>query len=343
MKPRMGLATLLKSGTYRLLARIRGVANPADRFARIERQCSEILDQLKALNDHLADATRRESQLRAVLMRDAELERHLPRLEDILRDERTSPHITEAVGRAGLQRYPFPYVVVDQVFPEELYAALIRSLPPLELFSDRPVNKQQLTVPFRLAPAYSRRVWRFVTAVVVPKFVMPAVVEKFRAPLDEWIAQNWPEISPASVALETSDGRILLRRRGYRIPPHRDPKWAFITGILYLARRGDSEAWGTHLYSVDGDEDARGASPHWIDPTRCRSVDEVAFRANRMLLFLNSVGAHGAHIPEDAQPEALERYIYQFRIGPTVASMAMLKASLSEQRRPFWAGKAADY
>jgi hypothetical protein len=55
------------------------------------------------------------------------------------------------------------------------------------------------------------------------------------------------------------------------------------------------------------------------------------------------VGAHGAQIPEDAQPETLERYIYQFRIAPTVESMALLKSTLPEERRPFWAGKSTDY
>lgn len=117
----------------------------------------------------------------------------------------------------------------------------------------------------------------------------------------------------------------------------------FITCILYLARRQDSEAWGTQLYTVDSDEEARGAAPHWVDPARCRHVGDVAFRANRMLILLNSVGAHGAHIPADAQPENLERYIYQFRIAPTVESMSMLKSTLPEERRPFWAGKSADY
>ena len=62
-----------------------------------------------------------------------------------------------------------------------------------------------------------------------------------------------------------------------------------------------------------------------------------------MLVFLNSVGAHGAHIPEDAQPETLERYIYQFRIAPTVESMSLLRAALPEDRRPLWVGKSADY
>ena len=339
----MGLATLFGSGKARLLTGVRGIPDPAGRFARLEWQHREILEQLTELNQRLADAARRESQLRAILARDAELEDQLPRLEQILADERTESHVTRAIERATLELHPFPYAVVDEVLPRELYWAVIRSLPPVELFSDRPVNKQQLTVPFRLAPAYSRKAWRFMTAAVVPRFIMPAVVAKFRGVLDEWIASNWPGVPPASVALESSDGRILLRRRGYRIPPHRDPKWAFITAILYLARRDDSDTWGTQFYSVDDDTEARGVSPHWIDPDRCRFVSEVAFKPNRLLLFLNSVGAHGAHIPEDAQPEGLERYIYQFRVGPSAESMTMLKAAMAEDRRSYWAGKAGEY
>lgn len=198
-------------------------------------------------------------------------------------------------------------------------------------------------MPFRIAPAYSQRVWRYMTAVAVPEFIVPAMVEKFRAPLKNWIKLNWPQVDPASVEFHSSDGRILLRRRGYRIPPHRDPKWGFITCILYLAGRHDSETWGTQLYAVDNDEEARGAAPHWIDPARCRLVSDVSFRRNRMLVLLNSVGAHGAYIPDDAQPETLERYIYQFRIAPTVESMTMLKSTLDDDRRPFWAAKSADY
>ena len=54
--------------------------------------------------------------------------------------------------------------------------ALLRGLPPLQLFADRPTNKQQLQVPFRLAPAYSRRVWRYLTSVVIPEWLAPAIV-----------------------------------------------------------------------------------------------------------------------------------------------------------------------
>jgi hypothetical protein len=314
----------------------------ADRIAGVERQCQQILGEVKALNDRLAEVTRRESQLRAVLQRNAELDVQQDSLDAVLSRTDTAAHVAAAVSRAGLRDDPFPHAVIDDVLPLDLYRCVIRGIPPVEVFSDRPVNKQQLTVPFSLAPNYSQHVWRFLTSVVIPDMIEPAVVGKFRGALDGWIAQNWPDVPPASVQLHSSDGRIILRSRGYRIPPHRDPKWGFITCILYLARKNDSEAWGTQLYSVDEDQEARGPSPHWIDPARCRPAGDVTFKPNRMLVFLNSVGAHGASIPDDA-PENLERYIYQFRIAPTVESMALLKATLPEERRPFWAGKGGDY
>ena len=319
------------------------ITETSTRIAALERQCSEMVAELKTMNEHLSQLMRRESQLRAVLERDAELDRYRVKLDETLARPGVQSHIEKKVHEAALHLDPFPHAVIDDVLPDDLYTCLLRGLPPLELFADRPTNKQQLQVPFRLAPAYSRCVWRHLTSVVVPDWFVPAVIAKFRKPLDDWLRLNWPAVPPESVEFQSSDGRILLRRRGYRIAPHRDPKWGFLTCILYLARRDDSESWGTQLYLVEGDEEARGAAPHWIDPTRCRQVGDIAFRPNRILAFLNSVGAHGAYIPDEAEPPELERYIFQFRVAPTVESMGMLKATLSEERRPFWAGKAADY
>jgi hypothetical protein len=143
--------------------------------------------------------------------------------------------------------------------------------------------------------------------------------------------------------LHNTDGRILLRGRGYVIPPHRDPKWGFLTCLVYLARSGDDPSWGTQLYSVEGDCEAASVAPHWIRPEQCRLVKDVLFRPNTALVFLNSRGAHGARIPADAEPPDLQRYIYQFRIGPTAESIRRLVALLPNDRRPLWSGKVADY
>jgi hypothetical protein len=60
-----------------------------------------------------------------------------------------------------------------------------------------------------------------------------------------------------------------------------------------------------------------------------------------MLVFLNSVGAHGASIPADAKPANLERYVYQFRLGPDVRAIKQLMSLMPNDRRTRWAGAKA--
>ena len=334
------------SGTDSNIARSdeASVTSLAQSVSLIQRQCEEILNRLDAMREELSQLAVRESELRVILERNTEYEGQLDRLDKVIGKKATPDWIVAAIAGASLQLEPFPYTVIDRVLPGYLYDALLRGLPPVELFPTKVDGKQQLAVPFSLAPTYSQRVWTYLVDDVIPTLIAPSIIEKFRARIDEWILRNWPEVDPRSVELRGSGGRIMLRRRGYRIRPHRDPKWSFITCILYLARSGDDETWGTQLYAVDGDEEAKDAAPFWINDNRCRLIEDVSFQPNRLLVFLNSGGAHGAHIPEDGQPENLERYIYQFRVGPSVEAVSMLKSMLPEERQALWSGKAlVDY
>jgi len=312
--------------------------------ALVQQQCADILEQIKGMRDELSRLAVRESELRAVIERNTEMDAQLDRLQKMLRKTTPAEKVAAAIGGAELHLDPFPHIVVDDLVPPGLYDALLKGIPPVELFENKPAGKQHLDVPFALAPTYSQRVWRYMASELIPKVITPHILDKFRVQIDEWIARNWPDLPPESVDLHGTSGRIMFRRRGYRILPHRDPKWSFITCIFYLARPGDDEAWGTQLYAVDQDQEAKSAAPYWIDEKTCRLVEDVKFRPNRLLVFLNSVGAHGAHIPADAQPETLERYIYQFRVAPTPAAISMLKSTLPEERQPLWSGKTlVDY
>lgn len=303
---------------------------------------------LTALKQELEALVLGEQQLRAVVCADADLTDALPELDTILSDPQAiDMHIRSSINRAVRHDLPFPYMIVDDALPAGVFDALVKGLPPTVLFADRPVNHQHLKPPFEFAPRYSRRIWTFMVDVIIKEFIQPAVLEKFEEPVNAWFRENFPGLGDEplrAVQMTCSDGRLLLRRRGYRIPPHRDPKWAVVTCLLYLPRAGDDDRWGTQLYTVADDEEAQGAKPHWIADARCTLVEDVPFRPNRLLVFVNSVGAHGAHIPEDAEPAGLERYAYQFRIGPNGKSIADLMAKLPEDRKALWAGKAAaDY
>jgi hypothetical protein len=288
----------------------------------------------------------RESQLRAISRRDIELQDEGESLASVLCDSEIHAHITRRIEAATLSDSPFPHAVIDRLLPDALYEALIRGLPPVELFNDRLPNERQLAVPFKIAPLYTRRVWTYMARTVVEQMLTPALLRLFGPVLNAWLLQNFPALGDDAVdrvPLHASDGRILLRTRGYVIPPHRDPKWGFVTCLLYLARPGDDESWGTQTYSVESDEEAQGTAPNWIDPSRCRQVNDIAFVPNRALVFLNSGGAHGARIPDDA-PEGLERYAYQFRIGPhSKAAIGRLLEDLPADRRSFWQSRHTDY
>jgi hypothetical protein len=314
-----------------------------DVLARLDSMSGSI----RTLQEQVNTLVRRESQLRAVIRADVALDDALAGLPAVCDEKKIEAHFRAAVDRAELHLDPFPHVVVRDLFPNAFYDALVRGIPPVELFGDKPFNKQQLKVPFTMAPAYGRRVWTFFVHRAAPRIMQPVLVDKFREPLREWIAANWPSLArdPFGPPMDfnTGDGRILLRGRGYHIRPHRDPKWGFLTCILYLAREHDSESWGTQLFAVDDDIPARGAKPHWIEPAQCRLVAEVPFRRNSMLVFLNSTGAHGANIPEDAEPADLQRYIYQCRIGPSAGATRALMAELSDDAVAFWAGKVSEY
>jgi len=335
---------------------MRSMQAQGDAIRRIEQRLAELQDshrsdadgiatQLAALGRDISELRLRESQLRAIARRDAELERRLPQLEHVLDEPIAVAHVGGRIAAAPLRLHPFPHIVVDDLLPARVYEALLEAIPPVEMFAERPFNKRQVGVPPMLAPVYSRRVWRFIANAVAPRAIVPAVLDKFRESLGAWLdAQLMPGALARLEQMEMgcTDGRILLRGRGYSIPPHRDPKWGFITCLLYLARPADDPVLGTDLYSVDGDTDARDTKPHWIPADHCRLETTVEFRPNRALIFLNSSGAHGARIPDDA-PESLERYVYQFRIGPGRGQIRELLAELPEHRRAGWEGKITDY
>ena len=305
-----------------------------------------LAEKLSLVTQTLDELGLRERQLRAVQRADAKFDHRERELDALLQPEAIAPHVRAAIASARLHEDPFPYAVVDNFLPDALFDALVRGLPPVELFADRAVNRQQLTVPFDVAPRYGRRVWAFMVEQIAPDMIAPAMIEKFAPQVAAWLRMNFPVLGDdplREVPLGCSDGRIMLRRPGYYIRPHRDPKWGFLTCLLYLKRPGDDEDWGTDVLRVTDDEEARGAKPHWIDEAQCEVVERVDFRRNRALMFLNSTGAHTARIPPDAQPADLERYAYQFRVGAERDTIERLLASMPEERRVFWEGKVATY
>ena len=312
-------ADLLRPRTlFRTLSRV-------DTLADNTRELTAAVNQLRIQTEQLLTIQRLDWDRRL----------DLERLDRLIDKESTHRHVCARIEATPLRMDPFPHVVVDSWLPDDVYARAIDAMPPQVFFaSDRDAH---WTVPSGVAPAYSREVWSFISNSIVGEVLHDALNRKFSGAVREYVESFCGAIpDDLKLDLHTSDGRIMLRRPGYDLRPHRDPRWGFITGIAYLVREGDLQTNGTRLYRVRGDGEAPNSRVYYLDESQCELVTEVPFRPNSLLVFLNSQGAHAASIPKDA-PADMERYIYQFRMGPTSKVINRLLQTMPPERAAMWA------
>jgi hypothetical protein len=322
----------LAPGTFRAAA---DLLHPRTFFRTLSR-VDPLVDATRELTASVETLTIRTDQLLALQRLDWEQRDEVANISRWLTSWAIEAHVLDSVARAPLALDPFPHVVVEDLLPPDIYARIVEAVPPAVFFAG--TKDEHWAVPSGIAPLYCRSVWTFVANTLVGDILHRALNAKFNVLVREYVRGFCPDFTDDErLDLHPSDGRLMLRRPGYNLTPHRDPKWGFVTAILYLARPGDSEEYGTQLYAVREDVEAPSGAVYYLEPSQCELVRAVPFRSNSMLVFLNSVGAHGASIPADA-PARLERYIYQFRLGPTSKMIASILQRMPPDRASQWAG-----
>jgi hypothetical protein len=283
-------------------------------------------------------------QIKLVPVLNRSQQEEMERLPALLDEQRIAAHVRRAIASAPLLTDPYEHIVVERVLPDDVYDLLIRAIPPAEFFDDRDRIKQNLTFPMEYGPALTAAAWGYVDEVIARQVIRPAVLEKFHAPLQQYFASMFGAAfleRANALPQSASGGRLMLRRPGYHLGPHRDPKRSMLTCLMYLARDGDSEAYGTQIFRVFDDGEAGYKQTYYPEEEghTAELVKVVPFKPNTMLVSLNSRGAHGATIPPDA-PADLERYTYQFYVAPLNEALSALIKSLPPAQRNRWRNKA---
>lgn len=307
---------------------------------RLRKEVEQLEAALRETAERAARADRRAAQITSILTLNAADHEASSAAGRLLDESRIAAHVRHAIAAAPLLSDPFEHIVVEDVLPRDVYQLLVQAIPPLPFFTDTDRLKQDLPIPMDFGPAYHRRIWGFVDEVLAQRIITPAVMARFHEPLQQYydviFGPGFREQANA-LPLSTSGGRLMLRRPGYHLGPHRDPKRSLFTCLLYLAKPGDDEAHGTRLYRVSNDREAHYKQTYY--PEReghtCELAKVVPFRPNSMLVFLNSKGAHGAGIPESA-PQTTERCAYQFYVAPDNTALAGLLKALPPDRREMW-------
>ena len=315
----------------------------------------ELNAELKVLRKQNVDLTatlkRSEMRLRAlerVVVENDRDRQSLPELPGLLDPKRIGDHLAERLQQTKVLTDPYPHLFVEQVFPEEVSRLLIEAIPPLLFFPSRDPIKRNFAPSTSIAPTKSKAVWEFFDTVLTRDVLLPALLSKFSPFLDEHYTSIFgSDFVDRARALPqaATKGRLMCRHPGYKLEPHMDPKRVFLTGLLYLPQTPDGdERFGTQIFRCDRPVIARYLNTYYPerDGIKCELVKTLPFRQNSLLVFMNSSAAHGAEIPVDQAPAKLERYAYQFYIGPESAALKELIDDLPDEQQAAWRQRTAE-
>jgi hypothetical protein len=155
--------------------------------------------------------------------------------------ERLRDFVVAAVEAATASEEPFYHLVLDRIFPDDIYAAMIANMPAASDY--RPMHGRSkghdlpdgthTRVKIDLFPEYIRHlppqqhaVWDVVGRALCSQPVKDAFIHKLATPLVRRFGK--PKIAMFPIPVLTRD------IPGYLITPHTDTRWKGITVQLYL-------------------------------------------------------------------------------------------------------------
>ncbi len=281
-----------------------------------------LLQELRQLNRRLARQEHRSASAEALRASGIDLSHAFGAPE-------IGPHVERAIASAALVTDPMPHLVAANLLPQVTYDAVIGGLPPEVCFNERDKVKKNMRLEHAHgSPDWTIRMLTFLEQTLIPRMLAPALLRRFEPFIQDVYVERFGAEHAAALARlphTASAGRLMLRRPGYHLDPHLDPKRVVVTTLLYFARPHDDEAFGTTFYRMQGTpvfEASNTLFPE-LQGVACTPVRSTPFRANTAVAFLNFGGAHGAGIPEDA-PADTQRYAYQFYLSPDRSAAAAI-------------------
>lgn len=155
--------------------------------------------------------------------------------------------VIDAVRRATVQRSPFAHAYLEQVWPEDVYADLLASLPPVSRYRDdnpakygRPDGRSCRQVLPLGDPTEISPLWAGVREILASPDLQAAVCAHFG------LRATHADGRPVSASRP-----VLVRDLpGYWIEPHPDSRAKHITMQFYLPADASQIALGTTLYQL---------------------------------------------------------------------------------------------
>src|SRR5271154_1090642 len=180
--------------------------------------------------------------------------------------ERLSDFVAASVDASPAFETPFYHLVLDRVFPDDVYAAMLANMP--ESADYRPMHGRSkghdladgthTRVKIDLFPEYirhltpeKRAVWDLVGRALCSAQVRDAFIRRLAPPLGRRFDSGYADVGMYPIPVLTRD------IPGYLITPHTDTRWKGITVQLYLPRDHST----THIGTIFHERLADGSLP----------------------------------------------------------------------------------
>lgn len=177
-----------------------------------------------------------------------------------------SEFVAASVDAARVSEEPFFHLVLDRIFPDDVYAAMLRAMP--EISDYRPMHGRakghdledgtHTRVKIDLFPEYirhlppaKRTVWDLVGRALCSEELKRAFVRMLAPGLKRRFGDDFAKVGMYPIPILTRD------IPGYLITPHTDTRWKGITVQLYLP--GDNAT--SHIGTIFHDRLPDGSMP----------------------------------------------------------------------------------
>lgn len=193
------------------------------------------------------------------------------RLDDI---DGPVAHLAAAIGACDVREQPFAHAVIDDVFPRELYDAMLHHWPSRRALRRGQFGRRELRVPDEVDGF-----WRNLYFDLLSTMVTRAAVARFAGHVRRGVD---------SEALTLRECTLVQDGFGYSIPPHSDaPHKKVLTLIFDLPRSADQRGLGTcvmrprRINMLPAVEEGY----RWQSWKDFEIVERIEFLPNRLFVF----------------------------------------------------------
>ena len=239
-------------------------------------------------------------------------------------------YIERKVDSAKVSIEPFPYIIIDEILPQSLYALALDYWPGFDHFRGAGGSRKKIYTTYGCIEKTNiieekRIFWRTFGEVVIKHYLKPLIIEKFK-PYIGWkfplsSEEELKEIKRNLSFYPYHYDCIVVDPPGYRIAPHIDGIKTFIQAIIYFPKDDDHQELGTVLYKGSShkkplnEQKGNAIIEHNNDLVPAK---KIAYKPNTFIAFLQSpVSWHSTNPVANPDIHYLRRtYFLDIRLSP---------------------------